>query len=550
MGNTLLWMVLVFSGIQAQNFPGGGSTFGRGNNSSNQQGSPQDEFESHDTTKVLFTYPFVSGQHFIFADTFLKSTFQWYDPIHAQSLPYNNLANIGSAAYSFLFEEDTEPGLDLGFHAYDIYKLKKEDLAFYKSRVAFTELFYSQDIQNQNDGYFTAKFGRTFNNNLRLAIDYRRIYQTTDLRSSLNTAQYNSQKSRHSAISVGLWKDDPKKKHQFIAIFSNNLIRHLDVGGLAEDVQPFVDINQDLFSLETLIDDAFSREDDNVFSLRQFYAPFKGAAADSSRFEFRLRHELEFRSLRYKFFDEVTSAASDSSFYNQLLLDPRGLRHVLKDFSFSTGGGLEFLVDLKGSPLSLYTGLNYARHRITEDSEQGSIGTTVNNVYATGEAAYSIANNIFLKGSLDLYLAESAGNYKVSGDLIFDLKKKGTIRAGIINSRARAPWISERLFVNRTGIWENSFNPIFKNTIWGEYRLPAVNATVGLRNVLVSNYIYYDDNLNPVQASTAITSLQLYAKVSKKLWIFFARGELFTQINSDNSVIRLLGNNRSRDKLC
>jgi hypothetical protein len=239
---------------------------------------------------------------------------------------------------------------------------------------------------------------------------------------------------------------------------------------------------------------------------------------------FTLYHQIAWRRELYKFFDSTP----DSAFYQDFLVDDRGLRFYLKTRklentvklqtfklkqqtrSDSTGRALPSESDL------LEVGLVHSLHLV----DQEPLGRqAINNLFLTGRLNFSPGERLRVQSYGHLGLGANAGDFRISGDLFLNLKKIGHLRLEAVNQLYTPSLLHERFFVTENELWNNSFGKILETSLSGRYSLPSLRFSVGGQLHLTNNQVYFDTAGMPRQAG-ALSVFQLIVSQDFKVGPF------------------------------
>ncbi|WP_207492582.1 putative porin [Aridibaculum aurantiacum] len=137
---------------------------------------------------------------------------------------YVHLGNHGTAARSLLFNPNTRPGWDAGFHAYDIYRLKVEDTRFYQTTRPFTEMGYllGSKTEQMINILHTQNIKPTFN----MAFQYRFIN---------SPGFFKSQNTSHNSFRINGHYQSNNKRYTAYGIFISNRFKASENGGVKYD---------------------------------------------------------------------------------------------------------------------------------------------------------------------------------------------------------------------------------------------------------------------------------------------------------------------------
>ena len=482
-------------------FPGSG---GRGSGSAG--GPPTlDELEPPDTIPVIYFYATNPNKQTPFSDTLLHQYFQQYDPLRQGDIDYINLGIFGSPYQPLLHEPINRQGFDIGINNYDKYYTPALELPYYTLGKAFTNLYYTQGT-SQSDANIGAQFSRDFANGINFSLDYKRISQLG------SRVQYPNQNTRITAIAFGTWYHSNNDRYDGFFAYAANTSEQEENGGV--EVEP---VQNEQFSdpgaAQVFLSDAQSRYAHRELAYTHYYR-FGGTPDSLKGFKraFTLSHQILYKSSTYKFYDNTVDT-SLLSFYNQFLVDIRGLRHYIQhrkiqnSFSLST-----FKLDPKSTikkPRDLLDiGIKHTFHRL----EQEPIDSNINNLFAYGTWTLNLSDRLSLNTYAHFGLWDNAGDFKISGDLSLDFKKVGRLSVQAINQLNTPTLIQNQFFVSQRQIWANTFSKTLETSLSATYELPQIRLKVTGAYHLINNYIYFDTLALPQQTGVPISVFQLIVK--------------------------------------
>lgn len=496
----------------------------------------QEEVEP-DTFDIFYFYAENPNQDIPFSDSTLGDYFQQYDPARHRSLDYKHLGNLGSAHEPIVFEAAGRRGFEVGLNQFSLYMTPGSRLAYYRIERPFTQVSYTMGSQ-QADGYTTARFSRNFANGLNYTLDFSRISQLGQ------TSQYPNQNTRNTALATGLWYHSKRGRYDGFFSFAANTIEQEDNGGITREPQDEGDFSSPT-SAEVFLPDARTRHSHRELSYTHYYRI--GGGQDTlgrAHRSYTLSHRLLYNNSIYKFHDEYEET-QDSGFYDlfpAFLPDQRGTRFYLdhrkveNDFRLAT---------FKLNPA------NQGRARNQRDLLETGIVHTINWLEEAG--ADSTINNLFLTGRLrvnpgerlllNLYghfgLWDNAGDYRLSGELFFDLKKVGQLRFSAINQLYLPNLIQHRLYLAEQQVYRNNFDKTLSTTLSGTYSLPQWKLELTARYHLLNNYIFFDTLGLPRQSGIPVSIAQLIVKKDFSLFWNLHLDNVVALQQSSEDFIRL-----------
>lgn len=503
------------AGLAAQQSPGGPPT-------------PPPARAVPDTTPLLYAYAQSPERSQPVGDTLPDAQFRQYNPTRKQAVDWGNLGNLGSAARPLFFQSAPRRGFDLGYHAYDLYRLDADDLRFYHNTRSFSEVYFSQG-RTQFDGMLNARFGRTFAGGTNLSVDYRTIN---------NKGQYRYQRDKHNTLGIGLWVPLGERYDGFL-IFCNNIQRQQENGGIVSDtVFGGGDLSGPTAAEIRLPDQhAVTRDADQTLQLTQ-HLRFAGAGRDQTgKRVLRATHTLAWTRERFKFSDSPLD--KDRAFFHPLFLtDLRGLRHYLHLHRIDNTLWLStFKAKQKGRPSDvLAAGLRHSHFRLQQEPRADS---TFSNLFAAGQITLTPSERFAFSAQGDLGLLNNFLEYQLQGSLSLSLGKFGQLRGSVLSQRRPPSLIQQRLYVSRRPVWANSFQKPVENTLSATYALPWAGIEISARTHLVSNYLYFDAQGLPQQIAAPLQVGQVLATANFHFGPFHADNTVALQRNNRPEVLRL-----------
>ncbi len=231
----------------------GGSTGGQSG------GSTQGAFVELIDTFGVYTFLVDNPtEETLFSDTLLRH-FQQYDPVRNRDYEYAHLGNPGSPARPLFFQPAFRKGFDIGFHQFDLYRVDKKSIPYYRLQNPFTRAYYSQNTKDNLN--FKGEYSRNFADGINVSIFALR---------SNHLGQFRNQRARNTAFANNWWYHDKKGKYDgFFAITSNSNL-HEDNGGI-EPLQDTVAIENPITLTVNVENGAVTKHTQRSFSYTHYY---------------------------------------------------------------------------------------------------------------------------------------------------------------------------------------------------------------------------------------------------------------------------------------
>lgn len=522
---------------QAQRPPGTGGAPGGGmpGTVNRQQGLDQLDVLI-DTFEVFYLYADNPNLELPHADTTLGNYFRQYDPMRKRDYDYRNLGVLGSAHEPIVFEAADRQGFEVGLDQYELYFMRSEDFPYYRVEKPFSVFGYTLGSE-QADSYTQARFARNFANGLSYNLHYDRITQFS------RNSQYPNQNNRSTAFVNGIRYQGPDGRYDGFFNVAANSIETEDNGGVV--VEPALDGDfSSPNAAEVLLGDARSRHAHREYTYTHYYR-FGGGQDTTGRQQraYTLGHRIAYQGSTYRFSD-VYNPEQDSFYvrYPAFLPDVRGARFSLRHrklendfrlatFKLRTQGGRDAL---KQRDL-IEVGAVHTLHLVDFDNAD----TTLNNLFLTGRYRLNPSDRLLVDLRARLGLLANAGDYRLGGQLFFDLKKAGQLELEGVNQLYSPSLMQHRLSISEQQVYRNAFNRTLSTTLRGRYRLPAFQFAAEARYHLLNNFIYFGADGLPQQTGVPVSVGQLIVEKNFRLMWNLHLDNLVALQQSSQDVLRL-----------
>ncbi len=460
-----------------------------------------------DTFGVFFYYANNPNRETPFSDSLLAGNFHQYDPIRQRDFDYMHLGIVGSAHRPILYEPAKRRGFDVGLHQYDLYMKRAQETSYYRLEKPYTNVHYTQGGE-QADGIFKAQFSRNFANGINYGLEYNKI-------SYIGSGnQYPNQNHRMTTFINSMSYESEKGKYRAYFSMASNTGEAEDNGGVSVEPEKEGQFKGPA-SAQTLLGTGQTRHQHQEFSYTH-YLKF-GGGEDSIRGELRsytLSHQVLYNTSKYKFFEEGTTA--DTAFFSRypdFLVDDRGSRFYLRHrklenvFNLSTFklGKSDQENEAKKEKDLLQFGLVHSLHWLDYEPNQ----FTINNLFLTGKITFNPSERLFISTDAHFGLLENRGDYKLSGELFFDLKQAGNLTVRAVNQLYSPNLLQDQLLISQRPVWENAFRATLETNITAAYYQPLLDITISGGYHLINNFIYFDQTGQAKQTGVPISVTQL-----------------------------------------
>ncbi len=508
---------------------------GMGRGSSGGGGGDSIRFEHRDpfSDSVSIRFKYIDS---VRSYTFDSSLIDFYIKVPLKS-EYVWLGNNGTATTSLLFNPNTSPGWDPGFHAYDIYGFSTEQTRFYNTTRPFTELDYL--IGSGAEQFINILHTQNIKPNWNFAFQFRLIN---------SPGFFKSQSTNHSNLRFNTYYQSRNKRYGIYFIGLKNGLQSAENGGIVSDsfLLDKTGIYADRFNIPVNIGDiiGYSRDPFNTqlktgnkysqlkLLVRQQYDFGKkdSIVTDSTVIKlfyprFRTEHTLQYNTYSYLFQD----VSADSIFY----------RHNY-DIDINSGDTLRY----QNSWKEMINDLSIYQYPDIKNQQQFlKLGASIQNLSLQRmDLSRDILYNIFLHGEYrnrtrnkkweieafaHLYSTGfNAGDYRAFVSLERLISSKlGSLQAGFENAN-RTP---SYLIRNQSGFPvitpPDGTNKENITHLFGSISLPALQMNLSGHYYLIGNYSYFKNSFEAGQQSSPFNVLQIKGSKDFKLgkyWHWYA----------------------------
>ena len=231
---------------------------------------------------------------------------------------------------------------------------------------------------------------------------------------------------------------------------------------------------------------------------------------DDTGRKFTLAHSIAYRTAKYKFAAVPPDTAI--AYWNDLLVDIRGLRHYLENRQLENSFDISTFKKRKSKDSNknlqndlLQVGIVHTVSWIKEEAAD----STINNLFINGKWNFNPSEKLKVETYAHFGLWDNAGDYRVSGNLFFDLKKLGQLQLSAINQLYKPNLLQQRFYISKRAAWQNNFGRTVETNLTATYAYPKFKFKASGQYHLLNNFIYYDTLAKPQQFGGAMSVLQL-----------------------------------------
>lgn len=439
-----------------------------------------------------------------------------------------DLGNLGTASRQLFFQPKQRVGADLGFHAYDAYMLKAEDIRYYDTKSPFTDMTYILGGRSQDILRF--HFTQNINPRLNLGFGVQRFtsnkqYGTfSALGSEANLAKNWNFHFHGSYFSKG-------GKYLLLSHFRHMNHQVKEQGGVMPDS---TELGIDWYKYDgnaRLTDLTRSWERRNHYYLYHQYKLVNG---------FQVFHEAEYAKTINRYQDSDPLVGRSFGVYPQLKFDTT---QIFQEIHY---GIFENKVGLKGE----LSGFNYRatlRQRFYRMNGDVQRGNSEGNTYTTYKTPLKFENIIGLW--LSYYLKDSTQHLTAEGEHLIgrDFKLKGELSTKWVRAGYQTIFWSPDLlmqnYVSNVLQWQNDFDLMGANTIYGSIPIKhrKFEFVPEIQYHLLTKYLYYDEQGSAKQADNVINLLRVGLNTRWESGRFNFAGMGYVSTTDHKNIIKMPG---------
>ena len=461
--------------------------------------------------KFEYNYYYINdpSQSYLRTDTSLGHFFQEVDPARKRKFNFLQTGNAGAAALSSIYDFRPQTGFQLGYHQYDYLNFSVDSLKFYNSERPFSDLYFSPIFGSQENFMVGAEYGQKFNDGTAVSLNYRRI---------AHKGFYQEQTTKSTNFALAFRYQTKNKRLNFFTGIVSNVNAENHDGGV--DSLHLIHLPNYVFrqSMPVKLEQASTRQDYKELFLVTTLS-LDGKNTDTSRFS--IGHTLRYKYGQYKFSDNGISNRSDSLFYGDYVIHPKGIRNQSSLDLISN----EFFLKSNWSFGSGKVSLVHDLFKLTS----GTYDKSINDLTLKFRGGFNIKKSFVLQTEAALGLGANVGNFLIKGSNNFHLGKYADLGAFVSFYRSQNGWNEERLILNDNDYYNYNFKTPFGSAYEATLSVKALGLQVGLGQQLVNNVIYRDTFARPIQDDGVFVATRLFLSHRLSIWKVHFENHAFVQ---------------------
>jgi hypothetical protein len=517
------------------------------------QALAQTNIETTDSTDTNKWQPFkvqevkyttgINNEVYQIIDTSLQN-FQVYDPALQAQFHYRTTGNIGLAAYPVFFQPNNNFGFNLGYNAFDLYRLNKNNIRKFKSPTPFTE--FNMMIGPKREQMVNIFHSQTIKNRFSFNFEYNRI---------AGKGIFRNQQSNNNNFSVNTAYISKKQRYTIGATFIYSNVNAEENGGFSINEILYKDttiLNKELIGVN--LGNAQTGFQDRDFSIKQQLAFGKTITKkinDTISITelapvFKIYHHVGYSTNKIRFIDKLPDTSYYNNFYterdtivgNDSLVNSISMKGIYN----TVGVQLQFVAKQDSSEVkykNFLADINATHYFFTlNNNNQKNNLQNLNLVGVLSNHPTSTSSLIYSGKAAISFISYNAGDLLLEAKVGYKFKKAGTIEA-VANQQLYEPaWVFQQ-FSTEYFSWNNSFKKTNQFGLGVDYTLAKYRVFVSGRLYNITNLLYTDEDKLPQQFNGNTQVLALTASKNFRYKGFGLDNLIMAQWFTGNDIIRM-----------
>lgn len=462
---------------------------------------------------------------------------------------YRNLGNLGAPVAGLLFTPQLRTGPTLGYHTFDVYRFDVAKLNYYNTTRPYSAFSYQLGSKAEQ----MAEILHTQNINPRwnFAAQYRKIN---------SPGYYKIQRNNDDMGSLTTNYSSKNQHYRLNAAFAYNKLQHDENGGIVADSF----LTSSSFDDRRTIPVAFQNDqysnrrspvttmqrDFNMLLLHSYTLGKTDTLynGDSTQYYFKLiprfsvAHRFKLGTEKYQFKHLRPDSIDYSGFFRYGFRADDSVFTEQKWFYVDNAILLNGFLGKESKQLQFTAGIG---NRVDKFRTE----------YGIGENSESIVSN-YLEGALQkealqegawfynahtqfFFTGNAAGNFRLNADLGKEISAKiGKIEAGFEQQVNNAPY-NFTIYQNQYYLRTKDYNKETVTMLYGTVQNDFLKLQAGLRNYLITNYIYLNEQQDFDQYTGAFNITQIWLRKAFRYGIFVLDNEVVYQQKTGNAPVNV-----------
>lgn len=462
---------------------------------------------------------------------------------------YINTGNLGSPARNGLFTPEDRTGPTLGYHTFDVYRFNIDSLNYYNTTRPYSVFTY-------NLGSKAEQVGRILHTqNIKPNWNFAACYQKINA-----PGYYKVQRTNHDNAFFTTNYQSRDQHYQLFGALVYNKEQNDENGGIVADSF----LTDPDFSDRRTVPVSFQNDGYSVkrsavtnkqrdFSILLYHHYTVGKMdtlynADSSQYylklksRFRITHRFQMQTEKHEYKDVDADSLRYTGFFEHGFENGDSVYTVQKWFFIDNALLLSGYLGAADNPLLFSAGVGIRTDQFTTDYASGENKNSYLSNYLVAEIGktavkekqwdYGAKAKLFTTG-------EASGNFAVHAFIGRDISNTlGSVNIGFKQELNNAPY-SYTIYQNQYSQQLKSYNKESITQLYGTINNDRLHMYAGVRNYLISNYIYINPQQQFDQYSSAFNLTQVWLRKTFYFRYFVLDNELAWQQKTGSAPINV-----------
>lgn len=471
--------------------------------------------------------------------------FHRYKIIDDPESPTMNLGLNGMSYRDLLFNPAKTIGFDAGYHYYDRYLIKPEDVMYYQAKSPYTELYYvTPAFGRLTEQMFRVVHSQNVKPNWNIGGSFAKMGSRSFYGSPAKKA--DALAINHLNASLWSWYNSKNKRYTMLLNGTFNNLKGYENGSIYNDSVFTQPTNIDPEFEDARLNTAKHNWKNNSFYIKQFYNIGKQKSIDSNAVVLptqRVSYKLLYNTQKFYFTnDGYDNSELLKNYYiyqdSSKTSDSTQITHLQNEFSYSfylRGKSLSFL----RNELKVNVGIQHDYYKY----KQYTYDTNFQNITINGNADYGFSD----KASLNLKVQQIIQGRNF-GDFLYQAQseiklgnKVGSVVLEAYSQNQSPAMVYERQLSNHYQ-WNLGFEKTKTQHLGFSYLNSKYLFKAKAEYFLISNHLYFDQGTDgdaiPAQFASNINLLKLSVRKDFKFGKFNFENYLVYQKTDFESVLR------------
>lgn len=447
----------------------------------------------------------INGNEYVLIDTSLHN-FQVYDPALQADFNFRTIGNIGLAAYPVFFQPYNNFGFDLGYNAFDLYRLNRNNIRKYKTPTPFTE--FNLMIGPKREQLVNVYHSQTIKNRFSFNFEYNRV---------AGTGIFRNQRSANNNFAVNTYYITKKQRYSIGALFVYDNVSATENGGLGVNGILYKDttfLNKEIVPVR--LANAQTEMRDRDISINQQLAFGKTITRQLNDTIsvtelapiFKVYHTLGYGSNKLNYIDRNPDTLFYGNFFernaNDILAQNDSVFNAVSHRQFYNTAGiiLQFVDSYDSSEVKyknffIDLNLTHSIHTIKSHNQKFNL-QNLNFVGLMSNHPTSKSNFIYSGKAALSFVSYNAGDLLLEAKAGYRFGKAGIMEAVVTQQLYQPSWMLQN-FIIRDLSWNNNFRKTNQFSLGFDYTLAKYHVLVSGRLYNITNLTYFDETFLPQQ---------------------------------------------------